>query len=233
MLAFLGRWLTLALWRGADPQPSPSVTCVTDVEGSQSHVHRCTSFPQVSALHSFISLNFFPVSSQLHHFLGPVFRAQQEEYQCLLPRPYPRLSKTGVEWGREGTFSFLWFSKGTSARKATVLATSEIQVPVFAHKKGTHPTCCMVLPGCHIVMDNCALLSLWLITESQTSTFKVTRNKQVSPVGLWQSLLTVCWRGNQFAAALVKTLQAFLCHASLYLLMVVWSYVIVYSFSLD
>lgn len=203
MLAFLGKWLTLALWRGADPRSSPSGTCVSDVEGSQSYVHRCTSFPQVSGLHPFIPLNFFPVSSQRHHFLGPVFRAQQEECQCLWPRPYPRWSKTGVEWVRERTFSFLWFGRGTSARKATVPATSEIQVPVFTHKKGTHPTCCMVLPGCHIVMDNCVLLSIWLITESQTSTFKVTRNRQVSPVCLWQSLLTVWWRGNQFAAALV------------------------------
>lgn len=148
----------------------------------------------------------------------------------LVAKGRPLVDQDKCRWIRERTFSSLWFGMGTSARKATVPATSEVKFPVFTHKKGTHLTCCMVLPGCHIVMDNCVLLLIWLITESQTITFKVTRNGQASPVCLWQSLLTVCWRGNQFAAALVKTFQALVCHASLYLLMVVWSYVIVYSF---
>lgn len=233
MLAFLVRWLALALWRTSDCQSSlsKSLSCVvTKVGGSWSSVHRCTSFLEVSGSHLVISLNFFSVNSQLHHFLGPVFRVQQEECQCLLPRPYPWLSKTGVAWVSERASDVLGFSRGTrSARKATVPATSEIQVPVFTNKEWTHPSCCMVLPGCPIVIDSCALPLIWLITESQINTFKVTRNRQSSPVSLWQSFFTVYWGGKPVCCSSGQNFNHFKhCYVMLVsdLIMVVWSYAI-------
>lgn len=65
----------------------------------------------------------------------------------LVAKALPSAEQDRCRWIRERTFSSLWFGMGTSARKATVPASSEVKVPLFIHKKGTHPTCCMVLPG--------------------------------------------------------------------------------------
>ena len=190
--------------------------------GSQIYGDEFAHFPRRAESHLFMPLNFLLAHSESH-----CLKNWDGWHRRSLAVPSPFLLFSCPDgWSRRGGMD-----QGVDSQIALTQPEKKCQKscspssfwntgPTIKNnktKQKTHkktpalsPKCCLGLQRHHTVIYSFAQLWIWFITESQIGTFKVRVNGQLSPprqfVPFWMSLLTAHWRGNKFAAALVKTL---------------------------